>query len=184
LSFVVLAAVALTVVAGCSSGAAPSASRSPSEPSFSSLSTHAYPAKGFAVRLPIDWRVNIDRVGAWQLTSYPPAGHSNFPGLTVGVETTSRLPRASTYDAILSQRESGADVHHGFRATTVNGMPVLMAAYARPSAGEPPLELEWYVVSANGRVYSLYVGAPRDQWPSWAPRLRELVDTLTVSGGT
>jgi hypothetical protein len=144
-----------------------------------------FAAQGFALRLPANWATHVDPSGAWSLTAYPRGAASNLPGLGVEVEASSHPPNLTTYDAKLSRLVSQADVHHSFQATNVNGMPALVAAYRRTFAdGSEPLELEWYVLSAGPNIYSINIGAPRDLWPTWAPRLRQLVDTFTVEIGT
>ncbi len=176
--------LALAVSAGCSADTSSTASPTPL-PSYAALMPRTYAAQGFALRLPANWASRVDPSGTWDLTAYPRGAAANFPGLSVVVEASSHPPNLSTYDGKLARQVSQADVHHSFQAATVNGMPALVAAYRRAFAdGSEPLELEWYVLSAGPNIYSISIGAPRDQWPTWAPRLRQLVDTFTVGSGT
>jgi len=75
------------------------------------------------------------------------------------------------------------ELHHTYQPTSVGRTPALCAAFqGRKRPGDPLVEQEWYVLIANGRLYTIAISAAVEIWADEAEMLRGVVQSFGLIG--
>jgi hypothetical protein len=188
--------------AACASGggatSAPATSASPSASRDPQAAIHDFLRLGFAIAYGRDWVAQYPNGNGWQAKDPPPGQPLSWSMLLAGYTTTrAETDRPTIVISVWTERTSADTVpspgtvatrlsaekpYQVFQATTVNGMPALMAAFRDPNT-VTPTQVESYLLGESGIVWGFELRAPVATWATDAPVMRGIVQSFFRPGG-